>query len=296
MLDLSPPAWLGTTIKWWLTITTMSLVAAAQTVSGVPQRRQPIAKPVSPQASDPLPQPLPRPEESRARTPEDLPPSAPQVSWDGKQLTIRCENSTLGAILAAVRGRIHASIDIPPGAAAERVAAQLGPGQAREVLTSLLSGSNFNYIIRASETDEDAIRSVVLTPRGRSDDSITASGAPASQGVRLMPGYSNSSRGVVPDSQRNPVPEIPSTDPSAAVEISTPSQNPSSSDAEPVSETAQSPSEAIPQPGSPDSLPADRASGTGPDRPAQLPPSTSPGSAADAGQPASSTSQMVQDL
>ena len=98
-----------------------------------------------------------------------MPPRKPEVSWDGQQLTIISANSTLADILAEVRRLTGASLDVPPNAAHERVAAQLGPGLARDVLSTLLAGTNFDYVIQASETDPAAIRSVFLTARGNTD-------------------------------------------------------------------------------------------------------------------------------
>ena len=98
--------------------------------------------------------------------PEQVRPSAPQVSYDGKQLTIIADNSTLSDILAAVRARTGAEIDVPTSASGERLAVvRLGPGPAREVLASLLSWTDFDYIIQASVTNPQGIQSVLLVAR-----------------------------------------------------------------------------------------------------------------------------------
>ena len=109
-----------------------------------------------------------------------MPPNPPQVPWDGEQLTIKSDNSTLADILAAVRTRTGAGIELPEGGASERVAARLGPGPAREVLSSLLSGSDFDYIIQASDEDPLGIQSVFLTPRTN-----TSTGAGSARAVVL---------------------------------------------------------------------------------------------------------------
>lgn len=146
-------------------------------------------KPVAPVIVEPAQEQVAPP----ARTPEQMPPRPPQVLWDGKQLSIACENSTLSDILAAVRVRIGASIEIPPGAAAERVATKLGPAPAREVLASLLSNTDFDYVIQASDKDENGISSVLLTARGRTDNDIVAD-THTGQGIRRMPGYPSGGR------------------------------------------------------------------------------------------------------
>jgi hypothetical protein len=97
---------------------------------------------------------------------KEAPASPPQVSYNDGQLTIVAMDSTLADILAAVRERTGADIDIPTGAASrERMAAQLGPGPPREVLAALLSWSDFDYIISGSAGDPKGIRTVLLTPR-----------------------------------------------------------------------------------------------------------------------------------
>ena len=85
----------------------------------------------------------------------------PQVSFQGGQLTISAQNSTLGDILKAVRAQTGATIDLP-GNASERVVGHLGPAPARDVLTALLNGSHFNYLLLGSPTDPAALDRVIL--------------------------------------------------------------------------------------------------------------------------------------
>jgi hypothetical protein len=99
----------------------------------------------------------------------EQPASPPQVSFQGGELTITAQNSTLGDILKAVRAQTGATIDLP-GAASERVVGHFGPAPARDVLTSLLNGSHFNYLLLGSSTDPNALDRVIL---------IAKSGVPA---------------------------------------------------------------------------------------------------------------------
>jgi hypothetical protein len=119
---------------------------------------------------------MPAPPVPERRAPEQMPPSVPQVSWDGSQLTINTDNSTLADILVAIRTRTGAEIDVPPNASRERIAARLGPGPAREVIATLLSWTDFDYIIQASDTDSLGIQSVLLIPRGKSDAVVASAG------------------------------------------------------------------------------------------------------------------------
>ena len=97
----------------------------------------------------------------------EMPASPPQVSFQGGQLTILAQNSTLGDILKAVRAQTSATVDLP-GNAPERVVGQFGPGPARDVLTSLLNGSHFNYMLLGSPTDPNALDRVILMAKSSS--------------------------------------------------------------------------------------------------------------------------------
>jgi hypothetical protein len=151
-------------------------------------------KPDPPLITEASPQPAPPPAPPPTLTPEQMPPRTPEITWDGQLLSINAENSTLSDILVAVRARTGAAIDMPPGVAAERMAARLGPAPVREVLTSLLSGSNYDYIIQASDTNEDEIASVILTPRGKDDALANTSISASNSGVRRGPGYTTSGK------------------------------------------------------------------------------------------------------
>jgi hypothetical protein len=108
-----------------------------------------------------------------------LPATPPQVSFQGGQLTISAQNSTLGDILKAVRAQTGATIDLP-GTAPERVVGHFGPGLPRDVLASLLNGSHFNYLLLGSPTDSAALDRVILMAKsGSSADSAPA--APVEQ-------------------------------------------------------------------------------------------------------------------
>lgn len=96
---------------------------------------------------------------------EDMSATPPTVSYQNGDLTIVAPNSTLSAILEAVRIKTGAEIEIPAGGASERVVGTIGPGAARDVLASLLNGSHFNYVMLGTETDPDSFAKLVLTPK-----------------------------------------------------------------------------------------------------------------------------------
>lgn len=63
--------------------------------------------------------------------------------------------------------------------ASDRVAAKLGPASADTVLTALLRGSHFDYLILASTDRPDIVQRVILTPS-------SGSGLSASAGVQPL--------------------------------------------------------------------------------------------------------------
>ena len=107
-----------------------------------------------------------------ARTAQISVPSQPavkqrlEVSFQNGLLSISSNKANLSEILFAIHERTGAEIAIPAGAEQERVAADLGPAPAAEVLAHLLNGSKFNFMILSSATDPHALDRVILSPRG----------------------------------------------------------------------------------------------------------------------------------
>lgn len=90
----------------------------------------------------------------------------PKISYVGGQLRIDALGATLADVLTQVAALTGVTIDVPAGANSERMPiVELGPGPAREILASLLSDSNFDYLIQASDADPERIQSVLLLPR-----------------------------------------------------------------------------------------------------------------------------------
>ena len=110
--------------------------------------------------------------------PEQMPATPPQVAFRNGELTITAQNSTLGDILRAVRNQTGATVDVP-GNATERVAGNFGPGPARDVLSSLLNGSHFNYVLLGSATNADALERVILIVKSSEQPASTPETASA---------------------------------------------------------------------------------------------------------------------
>ena len=102
----------------------------------------------------------------------------PKISYIGGQLRIDALDSTLGDVLTKVGALLGVSIDVPAGANSERMPfVELGPGPARQVLASLLSDSNFDYLIQASGTDPEKIQNVLVMAREKKGGGANATDA-----------------------------------------------------------------------------------------------------------------------
>ncbi|WP_263355075.1 hypothetical protein [Acidicapsa acidisoli] len=110
------------------------------------------------------------------RLPAEMPATPPKVTCTGGQLTIVADNSTMSSVFAAIHGCIGAAIDLPPGASSTRMFADLGPGPVNQVLQSLLSSTDLDYVIQLSSSDSSKIQAVLLTARVDDKDSM---GTPA---------------------------------------------------------------------------------------------------------------------
>jgi hypothetical protein len=125
----------------------LAAVAPAAAAKVAPAVSVPVAAPVL----DPVPE-------------EQPPPSKPvvAVTFANGLLSIHAERATLAQVLFEVQRQTQADIAIPAGAEQEEVIADVGPASARDVLASLLNGSNYNFIFVGSE---ERLERVILTRR-----------------------------------------------------------------------------------------------------------------------------------
>ena len=154
---------------------------------------------------------------SQPPTPEQMPPNPPHISCDDGLLKIDASNSTLAAVLEAVRACTGTEMDVPESAAKQRLFASLGPGPVRQVLASLLSSTDFNYLIQSSDSDPQKVRTVLLMARTTGDSATTAAAGTTSQRA----GWTKARRNVVesassPAEESSPAPnpvEMPAVSP-----------------------------------------------------------------------------------
>jgi hypothetical protein len=146
----------------WFLFLMLQLASAQQAPVSQPVARKRVARKATKKAApEPPPAPAPPPPPP---TLEQMPALPPQVQYSNGQLTIMAENSTLADILRAVRTRIKAEVEIPPNAN-ERVVGHFGPGSAHDVLTALLHGVDFNYVMIGSPTHPDGVDRLILTSK-----------------------------------------------------------------------------------------------------------------------------------
>jgi hypothetical protein len=94
----------------------------------------------------------------------------PIVTYKNGQLMVTASNASLDEVLRAISAQTGTIIDFPAGSAADRIAVREGPASVRYVLTSLLNGSGFNYVILESPDSPGKLTRVVLAKAGQTAD------------------------------------------------------------------------------------------------------------------------------
>ncbi|MGA8431378.1 MAG: AMIN domain-containing protein [Candidatus Sulfotelmatobacter sp.] len=172
------------------------------------------------------------------------------VTFRNGLLTIKSSKASLSEILNAVHQRTGADVTLSAGAEQEKVAADIGPAPAPEVLTRLLNGSKFNYLILSAANDPHVLDKVILSPKAEgaitplppmanNNDDMTDDGPPPlpipqrrteqqgqgqGQGedpsavtnappTNMPPGYTPQMNPALPHGQTMPPPQPPSTPP-----------------------------------------------------------------------------------
>ena len=110
-----------------------------------------------------------------AKRPAEMAANAPHVSCQAGQLTIAADNSTMRSVLAAVQACTGVQIEVPNAIANERSYIQLGPGSTREVMDTLLSSTELDYVIQPSSTSPQKIAKILLFARAEEDARVDAS-------------------------------------------------------------------------------------------------------------------------
>lgn len=105
---------------------------------------------------------------STTETGPAAPPPAPkkvEVSLQDDKLRLVSNKASLAEVLNELHAQLNADIPIPAGAEQELVAVVLGPGTQREVISKLLEGSRYNFIIVGTDQDANKVERVILSPK-----------------------------------------------------------------------------------------------------------------------------------
>jgi hypothetical protein len=110
-------------------------------------------------------------------TPTVAPPQPKKVdiSFQDGRLSVTSRKASLAEVLNELRIQTGADIVVPPGAEQELVAVVLGPSSPRDVISRLLDGSRYNFIIVGTDKDANQVERVVLSPKA---SSMTAESQP----------------------------------------------------------------------------------------------------------------------
>lgn len=87
------------------------------------------------------------------------------VTFRDGLLGIRADKVTLAEVLFAVQKRTGAVVSLAAGAEQEKIVADIAPAPAAEVLSRLLNGSNFNFLILSATNDPQRLDRVILSVR-----------------------------------------------------------------------------------------------------------------------------------
>lgn len=101
---------------------------------------------------------------------------------DGK-LKIDADNTTLAAVLNAIAQKTGAAINVPAGSGLEPIVEHSELAGPDDVLTQLLTGSPFNFIIVNSPGKPSQLAEVILSMRAEGTNSVNAAAIPQTRSV-----------------------------------------------------------------------------------------------------------------
>lgn len=128
------------------------------------QEEQPVATPA-------VPPPPPKP-----NWPVNDPPAAAKVSWDSQGLQIKAANSSLSEILAEVAA--DTGVKVQGISHDQRVFGDYGPAPARQVLSDLLHGTDYNFLM-LGDVGNGTPKEVILSARGAAGPHSNAPNQPS---------------------------------------------------------------------------------------------------------------------
>ncbi len=155
--------------------------ATAAPSASAHKHAHPHKRTVAARAQSPTPQvaaaPVASPAPEVPMWPANDKPAPASVTWDSHGLRIDAANSSLAQILDKVATATGAKVE--GFDADQRVFGVYGPGQARDVLSQLLQGSGYNFIM-IGEQGQGTPREIVLSYRHAGVVTAVVNAAPAS--------------------------------------------------------------------------------------------------------------------
>jgi AMIN domain-containing protein len=136
-----------------------------------------------------------------------------EVSFQDGMLSVLSTKGSLADVLTEIRKQTGADITIPAGAEQEEVAASLGPGTPRDVVSQLLNGSRYNFILIGADNDPNKLERVILSPKGAGEIMVQdMSPRPETVPVAQMQGPDRSVQPAPPAAAPPPAEEQPQGD------------------------------------------------------------------------------------
>jgi hypothetical protein len=94
------------------------------------------------------------------------------VSFQNGLLSVRAQKATLAQVLFEVHQQTGADISVPAGAEQEQVVADLGPAPTKDVLATLLNGTNYNFIFLGAGGDSKVDRVIITAKSGAAESYV----------------------------------------------------------------------------------------------------------------------------
>lgn len=144
------------------------------------------------------------------------PPKPLEVSFRNGLLAIHANKVALSQVLSAVEQLTGAEVVLAPGADQEKIVVDLGPAPAPEVISKLLYGSQFNFLILSAANDPSHLDRVILSSQANpatmplqpmpvddvaqdaQQDAAAADQAPPQSEAQMQPGMPPQPRPEVP--------------------------------------------------------------------------------------------------
>lgn len=146
-------------------------------------------------------------------TPTLAPPQPKKVdiSFQDGRLSVTSRKASLAEVLNELRIQTGADIVVPAGAEQEVVAVVLGPSSPRDVISRLLDGSRYNFIIVGTDKDANQVERVVLSPKASSMTAESQPPIPQTAPLAQMQ-ESDRSAGPAPSVPPPPTEDVPQGD------------------------------------------------------------------------------------